>query len=134
MKKDGILNNQLSRVIAEMGHKDRLVICDSGLPIPREVERVDLALQPGTPKFKEVLAAVLDDLVVEGAVVAEEMKEESPQLWDETKELLAQVGVKEITTCTHKKFKKLTTDTKGIVRSGEVIPFANIILISGVDF
>lgn len=134
MKKDGILNNQLSRVIAEMGHKDRLVICDSGLPIPRAVERVDLALQPGTPKFKEVLTAVLDDLVVEGAIIAEDMKEESPQLWDETTELLAQAGVEEIETCSHEKFKELTTDTKGIVRSGEVIPFANIILISGVDF
>ena len=134
MKKDGILNNQLSRLIAEMGHKDRLVICDSGLPIPQTVERVDLALKPGTPKFKEVLTAVLDDLVVEGAIIAQEMKEESPQLWEETKQLLAQSGVEEIETCSHEEFKKLTTTTKGIVRSGEVIPFANIILISGVDF
>ena len=134
MKKDGILNNQLSRVIAEMGHKDRLVICDSGLPIPQETERIDLALKQQIPKFKEVLTAVLDDLVVEGAIMAEEIKEESPELWEETKQLLDEAGVEEINYCSHDKFKELTVDTKGIVRSGEVIPFANIILISGVDF
>ena len=134
MKKYGILNNQLSRVIAEMGHKDRLVICDSGLPIPKEVERIDLALKPGLPKFKEVLATVLEDLVVEGAIIAQEMQTESPDLWQEVEELLAQEGIEKIETCPHAKFKELTTETKGIVRSGEVIPFANIILISGVDF
>ena len=47
MKKSGTLNSQLSRIIAMMGHSDRIVICDCGLPIPRGAEVVDLALTPG---------------------------------------------------------------------------------------
>ena len=43
MKKNGILNPQLNRVISEMGHRDMLIIADAGLPIPKEVERIDLA-------------------------------------------------------------------------------------------
>jgi D-ribose pyranase len=134
MKKGGVLNDDLSKLIAEMGHKDRLVVCDSGLPIPQQANRIDLALKPGVPKFNQVLTTILDELVIEGAIVAEEMKAESPKLWEETKEMLQQVGVEEIKYCSHEEFKQLTTEAKGIVRSGEVIPFANIILISGVDF
>jgi D-ribose pyranase len=37
MKKNGIINSELVRVIAEMGHKDGLTIADCGLPIPEEV-------------------------------------------------------------------------------------------------
>ncbi len=134
MKKRGVLNDELSKLIAEMGHKDRLTICDSGLPIPADSNRIDLALKPGVPKFKQVLTTVLDELVIEGAIVANQMREESPELWEETKEILEQAGVEKLEYCSHEEFKQLTAETKGIVRSGEVIPFANIILISGVDF
>lgn len=34
MKKTGILNAQLSHLIATLGHTDFLTICDAGLPIP----------------------------------------------------------------------------------------------------
>ncbi len=61
MKKEGILNPQLNRVISEMGHHDMLIIADAGLPIPKEVERIDLALKCGNPSFAEVLPVVLSD-------------------------------------------------------------------------
>ncbi|MBM7622547.1 D-ribose pyranase [Sporohalobacter salinus] len=131
MKKQGILNNDLSKLIAEMGHTDKLVICDAGLPIPSEANRIDLALTEGVPKFIEALAAILDDLVVERAIIAEEMEQESPELFTATMELLGEIPVDKYT---HEEFKKLSKQAKGIVRSGEVTPFANIILISGVDF
>jgi len=59
MKKNGILNPQLNRVISEMGHRDMLIVADAGLPIPKGVERVDLVLKYGIPSFAEVLPAVL---------------------------------------------------------------------------
>lgn len=34
MKRGGILHPELLAVIARLGHTDRLVIADSGLPIP----------------------------------------------------------------------------------------------------
>ena len=44
MKRTGLLNIELSQVIAGMGHGDVLVIGDAGLPVPKGVRRIDLAL------------------------------------------------------------------------------------------
>ena len=41
MKKSGILNAQLIRCIAELGHKDLFMIGDAGMPIPKGVEIVE---------------------------------------------------------------------------------------------
>jgi hypothetical protein len=75
----GIIHPQLSRVLSEFGHTDGLVVADGGLPIPTEVERVDLAWRPGQPSFSGVLDAVLDEFVVERAVGSAEMADESPE-------------------------------------------------------
>ncbi len=131
MKKNGIINSQLSRVVAEMGHKDSLTVADCGLPIPQEVERVDLSLTKGYPKFLEILKAVLKDLVVEKAILAQEIKEKSPELEREIIELLPDIEIEYIP---HAEFKQETHNSRAVVRSGETIPYANIILISGVDF
>ena len=44
MKKAGILNSDISRVLSYLGHTDRICIGDCGLPIPDCTERIDLAL------------------------------------------------------------------------------------------
>lgn len=131
MKKNGIINNQLSKVIAEMGHKDSLVVADCGLPIPEEVERVDLSLTKGYPEFLKILEAVLEDLVVEKAILAAEIKEKSPELEEKIIQLLPDI---EIDYLPHNQLKNETRSSRAIVRSGEITSFANIMLISGVDF
>lgn len=131
MKKNGIINNQLSRVIAEMGHKDSLTIADCGLPILQNIERVDLSLTKGYPKFLKILESILEDMVVEKAVLAEEIKEVSPELEAEIIKILPDIEIEYIS---HEKFKEKTDQSRAVVRSGETISYANIILISGVDF
>ena len=59
MKQTGILNRDLSAVIAALGHTQSIVIGDCGLPIPDGVPVIDLALVPGTPSFLLTLRAVL---------------------------------------------------------------------------
>ncbi|MBS6044011.1 MAG: D-ribose pyranase, partial [Clostridium baratii] len=44
MRKTKLLNSQISSVISEMGHTDTLAIGDCGLPIPKDVKRIDLAI------------------------------------------------------------------------------------------
>ena len=129
MKKNGILNSQLNRVISEMGHHDMLIIADAGLPIPKGVERIDLALKCGTPSFTEVLQAVLSELKVEEAYVAKEIKEKNPQILNLISSL-----TREIKFITHEELKELSKQARVIVRTGECSPYANIILISGVIF
>ncbi|NIT59553.1 MAG: D-ribose pyranase, partial [Aliifodinibius sp.] len=60
----GILNGKLSRIIAAMGHTDKLVVCDCGLPIPRNAVMVDLALTNNIPSFRDTLMAILNELHV----------------------------------------------------------------------
>lgn len=75
MKKAGILNRHLSSALAELGHGDGVLVCDAGMPIPDGPKVVDLAFRAGVPSFAEVLAGLLDELVVEGAT---EVREANP--------------------------------------------------------
>ncbi len=131
MKKRGILNKELNTVISEMGHKDTLIISDAGLPIPQNVQRVDLALKRGYPEFLKVLKAILEDLVVEKAFIALEIKENSPEMH---KKIISLLGEIEVEYISHNQFKKQSEDSRAVVRSGETTPYANVILVSGVDF
>ncbi|MBB3726179.1 D-ribose pyranase [Nonomuraea dietziae] len=78
MKRSGILNAALAGQLARLGHTDRVLVCDSGMPIPAGVEVVDLAFVAGVPSFAEVLDGLLAELVVEGAVAASEVGEANP--------------------------------------------------------
>lgn len=133
MKKIGTLNTHLSRIIASMGHTDRLVICDSGLPIPRGKECVDLALTEGIPRFIDTLKVVLEELQIEGAVVADEMAQRDNGVYDQLCDMLADVQIQRVP---HQRFKELTSEEGNIafVRTGEATPYANVMLISGVTF
>ena len=73
MKKIGILNSEISRVISGLGHTDQIVVCDAGFPIPSHVERIDLSLIPGVPSFLATLETVLIELKVERVYYAEEI-------------------------------------------------------------
>lgn len=133
MKKNGVLNSQLSRIIAGMGHSDKLVVCDSGLPVPHEREVVDLALATNIPHFIETVTVILQELQVEQAIIAAEMESQSKIIH---RELLALLSGISVTKVPHDEFKKLTNGEGNIafVRTGEASPYANVILISGVTF
>ncbi|MGO0059581.1 D-ribose pyranase [Brevibacillus fluminis] len=131
MKKIGILNSDISSVISQLGHTDKIVICDSGLPIPDHVKRIDLALTKGIPSFMDTLAAVLLEMQVEHAIIASEMEEKSPGLKQQVEQLLAETT---ITQVSHEAFKQLTKEAKAIIRTGEFTPYANVILQAGVVF
>ena len=131
MKKIGILNQPISSVIAGMGHTDTLVIADAGLPIPPGTQRIDLALTEGIPTFLDTVRAVLTEMRVEQATVAEEMLDASPQVYKALKELLGDVPIE---TVTHLAFKERTRSARAVIRTGEFSPYANAILTAGVVF
>jgi D-ribose pyranase len=131
MKKIGILNSEISKVISELGHTDTIVICDSGLPIPAHVKRIDLALKQGVPSFMDCLETVLLEMQVEQAFVAREMDQVSPKLKKQMEPFLNGVTVHELS---HEELKTMTHQAKAIIRTGEFTPYANIILQAGVIF
>lgn len=133
MKKQGILNSDISRVLSYMGHTDTLCIGDCGLPIPDEVERIDLALAFGEPTFMRTLEVVAGDMKVEKIVLAEEIKEQNPDVLGKIEAFFAGQDV-EVEFVSHTELKERTHDCKAVIRTGETTPYANIILQSGCIF
>jgi len=132
MKKSGILHAELAGLVAGMGHHDRLVIGDAGLPIPQGVTVIDLALRPGVPGFLETLETVLGELQIEEAVIDVEMATVSPRMsaafhasWP------AAIPLRQVP---HAELQRLARDAKAIVRTGEFTAYSNIVLIAGVVF
>jgi D-ribose pyranase len=114
-----------------MGHTETLVVADAGLPVPKEVERIDLALVPGLPGFLTTLEAILAEFEVESALCAEEIKAHNPQMLAGMRKLLGEIPLHFIS---HEAFKRKSVDAAAIVRSGECTPYANVILVAGVTF
>ena len=133
MKKAGILNSDISRVLSYMGHTDLICVGDCGLPIPDEVERIDLSLKFGVPGFMETLEVVVNDLKGEKIVLAEEIKTQNPKVLGEIEALFAGQEI-EVEFMSHAELKALTRDCKAVIRTGEITPYANIILQSGCIF
>lgn len=130
-KKSGILNPRLAGAIVGMGHFDKLVVADAGLPLPAGVEVLDLSLVAGVPGFEQVLSVVLGHLKADSAYLSAEMTDASPALHQRTVDMLAGMEVSHVS---HDDFKALTRDAKLIVRTGECTPYANVILVAGVTF
>ncbi|MEG2017825.1 MAG: D-ribose pyranase [Clostridium sp.] len=131
MRKTTLLNSNIGTVISNMGHTDMLAIGDCGLPIPRETERIDIALRSGVPTFIDTLKVILEELQIEEVLIAAETKEVSPGLYEE---IINVIGEVKVTFISHEELKKDLKECKAVVRTGEQTPYANIILKSGVVF
>lgn len=132
MKKTGIINAPIAALIAELGHGDTICIGDAGLPIPDHVQRIDLAVKAGVPAFLTVLETVLEELAVEGAVLAQELMGNA----DYYNQVLAVLPTDEVRVelVSHTEFKERLNDVKAVIRTGEFTPYANVILRAGVVF
>ena len=133
MKKAGILNSDISRVLSYLGHTDCICIGDCGLPIPDEVERIDLALCFGEPTFMRILEIVAADMKIEKIVLATEIKEQNPKVLKEIETLFVGQDI-EVEFVSHVELKAQTKDCKAVIRTGETTPYANIILQAGCIF
>lgn len=129
MKKHGILHRQLAELIASLGHGDAIVIGDSGLPVPPGVPCVDLAVCQGVPGFLQVLDAILYEMVVERATVAQELQPNEQFL-----HAIAGRLEPELQVVSHEELKKISEKARAIIRTGEWTPYANIVLYAGVAF
>ena len=131
MKKDRLLNRDIVYEVAALGHTEYICIADCGLPIPKGVRVIDISVQAGTPRFLEVLDAVREELVVESIVLASEIDEKNPELSRQMNDRFVECPIKKVS---HEDFKELTKNAKCIIRTGEVKPYANVLLVGGVNF
>ncbi|WP_063562751.1 D-ribose pyranase [Paenibacillus sp. O199] len=132
MKKLGILNSHISKVLSDLGHTDMIVIADAGLPVPEGVPKIDLSLKLGTPSFQEIVELIADDMVVEKVILATEIKAGNPEAMQFITEKFGDEAID--VSINHEQFKVLTRNAKVVIRTGEATPYANCILQSGVIF
>lgn len=135
MKKSRLLNSELAYEIAKIGHTAHITLCDAGLPIPKGVKRIDLAVEAGLPSFIGVLNPLLSEMQIEEIILAEEIKEKNPTMLKKILKNFEAAGMDpKVVWVKHEEFKKITKESEVIVRTGECSPYANIILKSGVVF
>lgn len=131
MKKSGVINSEVSAVISNLGHMDWLSIGDAGMPCPLTTKKIDLAVSRQLPSFIDVLTNVLTEMEVEKIYLAEEIKAINPDQLAQIKKVLPGI---EIVFVPHSQLKQDLNKTHVFIRTGEMSPYSNIILQSGVTF
>jgi D-ribose pyranase len=129
MRTDGLWHPRLLQILTAAGHTDLVVVADPGLPVPPQVEVVDLGWGRGEPAFLPVLTAVLGELVVEAATVAQEAAD--PDLLTGLEQALGPIVPERLP---HDRLKELVHRARVVVRTGEATPYANVVLRAGVPF
>lgn len=128
MRTAGLWHAELVGLIVSMRHRDTLVIADAGSPVPGQVPTVDLGWARGEPRLLPVLDAVAGELVVERATVTAEADGRF------VAEAAARLGEMPIDAITHEEFKARCAGARAVVRTGEDLPYANVMLHAGVPF
>jgi D-ribose pyranase len=131
MKIQGTLNSHISKILADLGHTDTIVIADVGLPIPAGVPKIDVSLTLGVPSFQDVVDMIIEDMVIEKVIVACELATSNEETSIYLNRKFMEIPIEE---CSHEQFKLLTQKAKVIIRTGEAKPYANCILQAGVYF
>lgn len=131
MKKKGILNRNLMDAIMSMGHTEIMIIGDAGVPIGNPAQRIDLALSEDVPTIRQVLELVMDEMIYERVIVAEEQKMYNPVHFAQVKALSERC---EVETMPHEElFETYLPKAKYIVRTGNFMPWGNVVLTAGID-
>ncbi|ASP32088.1 D-ribose pyranase [Labrenzia sp. VG12] len=136
MKRTALLNRHLSALVASLGHLDEIIVADAGLPVPDGVTVIDLAVSPGVPRLRDVLNALRSELTIEQAIWAAEASDTVSGVMEAEVELWRAQGSARVTTLqiSHEDFKQRSAGARAVIRTGEVTPYANLLLVSGVTF
>ena len=129
MLNTSILNPHLLSLLARIRHTNSLVIADRGFPFWPQLETVDISLTDDVPTVLQVLTAIRQDFHATAAHMAREFIEHNtPKVRARFAEALA--GIPTIHE-SHVEFKKCVPNAIGLIRTGDTIQYANVILVSG---
>jgi len=122
----GILNPQVNFLLSRVRHTDTLVIADRGFPFWPTISSVDLSLVDGVPTVLQVLAALRPNLPIGRAWMAQEFLRHNPE-GTTTAFAEALLGIV-LQHKPHLEFKQRVPFATGLIRTGDITPYANIIL------
>jgi len=124
----GILNPQILSLIARVRHTNTLVIADRGFPYWPMIETVDISLVDDVPTVLQVFEALKANFAVGQIYMAAEFKTNNPPEVQQT--FANSRGEIPITYEPHNEFKSRVPQAIGLIRSGDSIQYANMIMVS----
>lgn len=128
MIRNGILNPHVNHLISRFRHTNTLVVADRGFPFWPMIETVDLSLVDDIPKVVEVLRALQARCVVGRIFMANEFRQENTKAVVDAFKQAA--GDTPIHYEPHDAFKQRVPHAIGLIRTGDTIQYANMILES----
>ena len=128
MIKTGILNPAINSLVSRVRHTNTLIITDRGFPSWPHVETVDISLVDDVPRVLDVLHALLSNFSCGRVYIAEEF--ETHNTAQSVESLKAALTNIDLIRLPHSELKKLVPATTGLIRTGDTLPYANIILES----
>jgi D-ribose pyranase len=124
----GILNPQILSLIARVRHTNTLVIADRGFPYWPMIETVDISLIDDIPTVLQVFEALKANFAVGQIYMAAEFKTNNPLEVQQT--FANSRGEIPITYEPHNEFKSRVPQAIGLLRTGDSIQYANMIMVS----
>lgn len=124
----GILNPRLLQLLARIRHTNALVIADRGFPYWPQIETVDISLVDDVPSVLQVLNAIRGNFKIGQVYAAEEFKKNN----DEARvlALTSRLAGVPLLFEPHVEFKKRVPSAIGLIRTGDTVHYANLIIES----
>lgn len=129
MLKTGILNPQINSLLSRVRHNNLLVIADRGFTNFPQVEIVDISLVDDIPTVLQVFNAIKCNFEISEIIMANEFKLENTD--EVQKEFITAAGSIPFIFEPSAAMKNRAPSAIGIIRTGDTIQYANMILISG---
>ncbi|MGB7763193.1 MAG: RbsD/FucU family protein [Bryobacteraceae bacterium] len=128
MLKTGILNPAINSLISRVRHTNTLAIADRGFPFWPQIETIDISLVDDIPKVLDVLRAIRSNFAIGRAFMAKEfLGANGNDVRLEFEQALSGVP---LVFEPHVDFKKRVPQAIGLVRTGDTIQYANLIVES----
>jgi D-ribose pyranase len=124
----GILNPAINSLLSRVRHTNTLVIADRGFPYWPQIETIDISLVDDVPRVLDVLDAIRANFVVSNVFMAEEFRAVNSQ--DVVQTFERHLGSAAVCFEPHVEFKKRVPHAIGLIRTGDTIQYANMILES----
>jgi len=128
MLKSGILNPAVLSLLARVRHTNTLVIADRGFPSWPQIETVDLSLVDDIPTVLQVLDALRANFNIGRVFAAEEFRRQNDAARQQA--LSSRLVGIPLVFEPHIEFKKRVPGAIGLIRTGDTIQYANLVLES----
>ena len=128
MLKNGILNPAINSLLSRVRHTNALVIADRGFPFWPQIETIDISLVDDVPRVLQVFKAIQTNFLIGKIVMAEEFHRMNDLHTVHSFE--QSFGEIPVTFEPHAQFKLRVPLAIGLIRTGDTVQYANMILES----